>query len=107
ALVVTLLSISASFAGPPDTRLPAIKTVDFDPQVGFRVNQQPFLPILLYDAPTDDTTLAQLREFGFNVLTCKPEACDSLLAQGFYSAIHVGRHKTIENLGGVLFAMGT
>src|SRR4051812_22515947 len=98
AVAGLLVTVTPVFAEPTAGSLPPIKTVEFDPQSGFRVNGQPFFPVLLYDAPTDDETLAQLREFGFNVLTCKPEICDSLPAQGFYGAIHVGKSKATDSL---------
>ena len=84
--------------------LPPIETVDYDEHARFSVNDQPFFPILLYGAPTDDASLAQFHEFGFNTLACRPEACDALPAQGFYAAVH-GARKPI-GASGVLLAIG-
>ncbi|MCE9606355.1 MAG: hypothetical protein K8U03_15780 [Planctomycetia bacterium] len=84
--------------------LPPIETADYDEQARFRVNGRPFFPILLYDAPTDDTTLAMLREFGFNTLTCKPDATGSLPEKGFYGAVH-GAKTTVET-SGILLVLG-
>jgi hypothetical protein len=84
-------------------QLPDIASVSFEQ--GFRVNGEPFFPILLYDAPTDDRSLQQFRDHGFNVLACSAKVCDELPAKGFYGAIHVG--KKVESLKGVLLAIGT
>lgn len=106
AFVLLVATLAAPVQGQPArVALPAIKSVEFDRQIGFRVNGRPFFPILLYDAPTDEPTLAQLRESGFNVLTCRPEASDTLPAQGFYGAIHPKKNST-ASLPGVLLAIG-
>lgn len=68
--------------------LAPIETVDYDLEGLFHVNGKPFFPILLYDAPTDDKTLAELRDFGFNTLTCKSDDAAALRAKGFYAAVH-------------------
>jgi hypothetical protein len=78
--------------------------VDYDQRGEFRVNGKPFFPIALYDAPLDDRTLRELRDFGFNVLVCDAKACASLPAKGFYGACHTD--KKIDNLTGVLMGVG-
>jgi hypothetical protein len=100
---LTLLSTALVF-GQPQTALPPIKTVDYDEQGAFRVNGKPFFPIALYDAPLDDQTLRELREFGFNVLACDAKSCASLPAKGFYGACHAD--KKIDDLSGVLMGIG-
>lgn len=100
ALFLILGSASHSHA-----ELPPIESAGFDPQRGFLVNAKPFFPIVLYDAPTDDETLAKLHEHGFNVVTAKPDICDGLPSKGFYGAIHVG--KSVPSLKGVFLAIGS
>lgn len=85
--------------------LPAIEQADYDMNGRFRVNGKSFFPILLYDAPTDQKTLAELRDFGFNTLTCKPEACDALRAAGFYGAVHSA--KKVEDASSIFLVLGT
>jgi len=75
--------------------LPSIQTVDYDSHARFRVNGQPSFPILLYGVPTDDPSLAQFREAGFNTLACRPEECASLPPRGFYAAVH-GASKPLD-----------
>lgn len=86
------------------TMLPAIKTVDYDQRGAFRVNGKLFFPIALYDAPLDDQTLRELRDFGFNVLACDAKACAALPAKGFYGASHAD--KKIDDLTGVFMGIG-
>lgn len=78
--------VAATHAQPP--ALTPIETVAYDREGLFSVNGKPFFPILLYDAPTDDATLAELRDFGFNTLTCKADDAPRLREQGFYAAVH-------------------
>ena len=84
--------------------LPSIKTANYNDGGAFEVNDKPFFPILLYDVPTDSVTLAQLREYGFNVIACHAEAVEKLQTEGFYAAVH-GR-KPVEHLSHVLFGIG-
>ena len=49
----------------------------------FRINGKPFFPIVLYDAPLDDQTLRELRDFRFNVLVCDAKACARFRRKGF------------------------
>lgn len=95
---------AASVVGQPHTALPPITTVDYDPGGAFRVNGKPFFPIALYDAPLDDQTLRELRDFGFNVLACDAKACAALPAKGFYGASHAD--KKIDDLTGVFMGIG-
>src|SRR5262245_42417822 len=95
---------SAPVFGQPPTGVPPIKTVDYDQRGAFRVNGKPFFPIALYDAPLDDQTLRELREFGFNVLACDARACESLPAKGFYGASHAD--KKMDSLTGVFMGVG-
>lgn len=97
---------ATAHADEPDAPkgLPPITTSDYDTQGRFRVNGKPFFPILLYDAPTDDKTLAELRDFGFNTLTCKPEASVALPAQGFYAAVHSA--KPVADPSGIFLMLG-
>lgn len=88
----------------PPTALPPIKSVDYDQRGVFRVNGKPFFPIALYDAPLDDATLSELREFGFNVLACDAKASVSLPAKGFYGASHAD--KKLDDLSGVFMGIG-
>src|ERR1700677_2573497 len=91
ALAALVILFGTRLYGQANAPLPAIKTADFDQQGRFRVNGQPFFPIVLYDAPTDEKTLRQLRGFGFNVLACAPQVCDMLPARGFYGAVHADK----------------
>src|SRR5579864_8233395 len=91
-------------SGQPQTALPPIKSVDHDQRGAFRVNGKPFFPIVLYDAPLDDRTLRELRDFGFNVLTCDAPSCAALAAKGFYGAAH--GDKKIDELSGVFIGAG-
>jgi len=100
---LALLGIAPVF-GQPQTALPPIKTVDYDQRGAFRVNGKPFFPIALYDAPLDDRTLRELRDFGFNVLACDAKSCAALPAKGFYGASHAD--KKIGDLSGVLMSVG-
>src|SRR6476660_2605398 len=84
--------------------LPPIETVDYDQRGAFRVNGKPFFPIALYDAPLDDQTLRELRDFGFNVLVCAAKSCPSLPAKGFYGMPHVD--KKMDDLAGVFLGVG-
>ena len=96
--------LDMTLAGAEEVAQPAIKTVDYDGQGRFRVNGKPFFPILLYGAATDGESLATFRDFGFNVLACRPEASDALPSQGFYAAVHgVGKSASTS---GVLLAIG-
>src|SRR5262245_12965290 len=94
---LALLCAASSF-GQSQTGLPPIKTADYDQRGTFRVNGKPFFPIALYDAPLDDRTLRELRDFGFNVLACDAKSCASLPAKGFYGASHAD--KKIDDLNG-------
>lgn len=92
---------------------PAITSVDYDESGRFRVNGKPFFPILLYDAPTDPkidaatqaAVFAELRDFGFNTLTCKAEAATTLRAKGFYGAVH--HAKPGDDASGIFLVLGT
>lgn len=95
---------TASIFAQPQAALPPIKSVDYDQRGAFRVNGKPFFPIALYDAPLDDQTLRELRDFGFNVLACEAKACASLPAKGFYGASHAD--KKIDDLTGVFMSIG-
>lgn len=99
-IVIALQHIDSSALGAP----PPITTASYDARGRFLVNEQSFFPIVLYDASTDEPTLAQLREFGFNVLTCRSESCQVIFEHGFYTAIHVGKTK-VDDLSSILFAM--
>jgi hypothetical protein len=85
--------------------LPAIETVEQDGRGGFLVNGKPFFPILLYSPPLDEPTLAVLREFEFNVVTCHAEGAHDLRRSGMYAALH-GR-KPIADLSSVFLMLGT
>lgn len=100
---LALLSAAPVF-GQAQGALPRIETVDYDQHGAFRVNGKPFFPIALYDAPLDDQTLRELRDFGFNVLACDAKSCTSLPAKGFYGASHAD--KTVDDLSGVLLGVG-
>ena len=82
---------AAPVCAQPPNALPPIETVDYTKHGAFRVNGKPFFPIVLYDAPLDDQTLRELRDFGFNVLTCDAKSSAALPAKGFYGAPHVGQ----------------
>ena len=88
-----------------ETAVVPIKTVDYDERGAFRVNGKPFFPIVLYDAPTDDRTLRELRDFGFNVLVCDAKACAALPDKGFYGACHTD--KKLDNLSGAFMGVST
>jgi hypothetical protein len=90
---------------PPKRELPPITSADYDEHGRFRVNGKPFFPILLYDAPTDPTTLADLRDFGFNTLTCKAEATTALRGEGFYGAVH--HAKPGDDASGIFLVLGS
>lgn len=90
-LLVTPAVCGSEAVGQTGVARPAIESVEYDRAGQFRVNGKPFFPILLYGAPTDDATLAELREFGFNVLSCRAEESTSLPARGFYGAVHGGK----------------
>src|SRR5271167_3922604 len=90
---------TAPIFGQPPAALPPIKTVDYDQRGAFRVNGKPFFPIGLYDAPLDDQTLRELRDFGFNVLASAAKSCAALPAKGFYGAVHA--ITKLDNLTGV------
>lgn len=104
AFILTL-SLGKALAQAPSTNLPPIKTASYDAAGRFLVNGEPFFPILLYGAPTDEASLTKLRDFHFNVLTCRPQDCDGLPARGFYGAVHVGK-KFDQGTSGVLLTMG-
>ena len=90
------------FAG---STLPSIQSTASDRHGRITVNGKPFFPILMYDVPTDPASLKMFREHGFNTLLGKPEVSDKLLANGFYTAVHVGKDP-VKNLAGVLFGVG-
>src|SRR5262245_42410193 len=101
---ITCLGFLGSGLASGQTALPPIKTVTYDERGSFRVNGKPFFPIALYDAPLDDQTLRELRDFGFNVLACDAKACASLPAKGFYGASHAD--KKLGDLSGVFLGIG-
>jgi hypothetical protein len=88
-----------------DNRLPPIQSTASDEQGRITVNGKPFFPILMYDVPTDSASLKMLREHGFNTLLGKPEVSELLLANGFYTAVHVTKHP-VKHLAGVLVGVG-
>lgn len=106
AWTITCLALlgNASVFGQPQTALPPIETVGYDQRGAFRVNDKPFFPIALYDAPLDDQTLRELRDFGFNVLAADAKSCAYLPAKGFYGMAHA--NKKIDNLTGVFMGVG-
>src|SRR5687768_16908637 len=81
------LRSSIVFAG---NTLPPIQSTASDEYGRLTVNGKPFFPILMYDVPTDPASLQMFREHGFNTLLGKPKVSDKLLANGFYTAVHVG-----------------
>jgi hypothetical protein len=95
---------TAPVLGQSQTTLPPIQTVDYDHRGAFRVNGKPFFPIALYDAPLDDSTLRELRDFGFNVLVGDAKSSGSLPAKGFYGACHAD--KKVDDLTGVFIGVG-
>ena len=90
------------FAG---NTLPPIQSTASDEHGRITVNGKPFFPILMYDVPTDPASLKMFREHGFNTLLGMPEVSDTLLANGFYTAVHVGK-APVKNLAGVLVGVG-
>lgn len=90
--------------GQPAKTLPAIESVAYDSRGAFRVNDKPFFPIALYDAPLDDQTLRELRDFGFNVLACDAKSCAALPAKGFYGMVHAD--KKMDDVTGVFMGVG-
>jgi hypothetical protein len=97
-----LLGCSMLFGG---NTLPSIRSTASNERGRITVNGKPFFPILMYDVPTDRASLRMFREHGFNTLVGKPEVSDLLLANGFYTAVHVGK-SPVKNLAGVLFGVG-
>jgi hypothetical protein len=98
------LALTSPLAAQTSIALPPIKTVTCDEHGAFRVNDKPFFPIALYDAPHDDATLAELRAFGFNVLSCDAKASTTLRAKGFYGATHADTK--MDDLSGVFVGVG-
>ena len=96
------LKSSIVFAG---NTLPPIQSTASDEYGRLTVNGKPFFPILMYDVPTDPASLQMFREHGFNTLLGKPEVSDKLLANGFYTAVHVGK-RPVKKHAGVLIAVG-
>jgi hypothetical protein len=96
------LGCSMLFAG---NTLPSIQSTASDEHGRITVNGKPFFPILMYDVPTDPASLKMFREHAFNTLLGKPEVSDKLLANGFYTAVHVGKDP-VRNLAGVLVGVG-
>lgn len=90
------------FAG---NTLPPIRSTASDEHGRITVNGKVFFPILMYDVPTDPASLKMFREHGFNTLLGKPVVSDMLLANGFYTAVHVGKDP-VKNLAGVLVGVG-
>lgn len=103
-LALSTLMISAAAFGQRPSGLLPIRTVEYDQRGVFRVNGKPFFPIVVYDAPLDEQTLRELRDFGFNVLACDAQACPSLPAKGFYGACHAD--KRIDDLTGTFMGIG-
>ncbi len=106
ALTITGIAVlgGASAFGPTRTGLPPIESADYDERGVFRVNGKPFFPIALYDAPLDDQTLQELRDFRFNVLASDAKSCPSLPARGFYGMVHADNK--LDDLGGVFMGVG-
>ncbi len=102
ALFLFLMSCSNVFAA---TDLPVIQSAASDEQGRITVNGKPFFPILMYDVPTDSESLKMFRAHGFNTLLGQPEVSNRLLANGFYTAVHVGQDP-VRNPNGVLFGVG-
>ena len=96
------LKSSIVFAG---NTLPPIQSTASDEYGRLTVNGKPFFPILMYDVPTDPASLQMFREHGFNTLLGKPEVSDKLLANGFYTAVHVGK-RPVKKHAGVLIGVG-
>jgi hypothetical protein len=101
--ILILARMPPAFAQTP-TALPPIRTVTSDERGAFRVNDKPFFPIALYDAPRDDATLRELRAFGFNVLACAAKSSAALREQGFYAASHADTK--LDDLSGVFLGLG-
>jgi len=106
AMMATMSATMSNCATLSDQQhaLAPIETVDYGLEGLFRVNGKPFFPILLYDAPTDEKTLAELRDFGFNTLTCKSDDAAALRAKGFYAAVH--HAKPGVDAANILFTLG-
>lgn len=105
ALIAALLAAATSPAfAQSDIALPPITSVTYDAPGAFRVNDKPFFPIALYDAPHDDATLSELRAFGFNVLACDAKSSTTLRTKGFYAASHADTK--IDDLSGVFLGIG-
>lgn len=105
SLITSLIVVAVSSAFAQSTvALPPIASVTYDAHGAFRVNDKPFFPIALYDAPHDDATLAELRAFGFNVLACDAKTSTTLRAKGFYAASHA--ETKIDDLSGVFLGIG-
>jgi hypothetical protein len=102
AMIGLVLTGSCAMGQPKE--LAPIRTADFERRVGFRVNGQPFFPILLYDVPTDDASLRQFHDFGFNVLLCDAKTSSTLPAKGFYGAVHQVANP--NDLSGLFLAVG-
>ncbi|MCE9591383.1 MAG: hypothetical protein K8S99_12755 [Planctomycetes bacterium] len=84
---------------------PPITSVHTDDHGVLLVNNKPFFPILLYDAPLDGATLTQVVDFGFNTLTvASAREAATLPAHGLYGAVHSGAKG--QDLAGVLLAVG-
>lgn len=98
------LALTSPLPGQTSNALPPIKSVTCDERGAFRVNEKPFFPIALYDAPHDDTTLAELRSFGFNVLACDAKSSVTLREKGFYAASHAD--VKLDDLSGVFLGIG-
>jgi hypothetical protein len=104
ALAVLLITGIANAEGAKP--LPPIKAVTYNAHGFLLVDGKPFFPILLYEAPHDDASLAKMSEMGFNVLTAPTaEEANKLPAKGFYGAIHVA--KKVENASGVVIVFST
>ncbi len=104
ALVLSLLSGSASPAQDASIALPPIQTAVSDEHGRIVVNGKPFFPILLYSVPTDPESLKRIHDHGFNMVTVsKSEHADAARAAGMYAAAH-GR--MIEKFDSILLAIG-
>lgn len=102
--VVFAVSTASDVVAEKPVALPAVESVRYDEHGAFRVNDKPFFPIALYDAPLDDATLAELRNFGFNVLACDAKSSVALREKGFYAACHAD--KKIDDLSSVFMGIG-